>query len=115
MHTGRGCHCQKQVVYLCILVPSRIHLQHPTSSVSFELSKDHLSLSFMQYHHLYDGNGSGYLFWTRSVLCMLEKEGLIKKGSLQGFDKEVAKTRSTQSLWVIGNDKGTFFKPDGSL
>ena len=46
---------------------------------------------------------------------MLEKEGLIKKGSLQGFDKEVAKTRSTQSLWVIGNDKGTFFKPDGSL
>ena len=67
------------------------------------------------YHcYLYDNNGSGCLFWTRTVLCMLEKEGLIEAGSLERFDKEVDKTRSKQGLWVP-YDKGTFFNPDGSL
>ena len=57
---------------------------------------------------MYDGNGSGCLFWTKAVIAMLETEKFIEAGSVDMLEKEVAKTRGTKGLWVP-DDKGTFF------
>ena len=57
---------------------------------------------------MYDGNGSGCLFWTKSVIDLLQMEGFIVAGSVDRLEEKVMTTRNTEGLWVP-DDKGTFF------
>lgn len=57
--------------------------------------------------YMYDGNGSGCLFWTKAVIAMLQAEKYIEAGSVDELEKEVTKARSTKGLWVP-DDKGKF-------
>lgn len=56
---------------------------------------------------MYDGNGSGCLFWTKSVIDLLQTEGFIEAGSVNKLEKELTTTRNTKGFWVP-DDKGTF-------
>ena len=57
--------------------------------------------------YMYDGNGSGCLFWSKSVIELLVMEGFIVAGSVDKLEKEVTTTRNTEGLWVP-YDEGTF-------
>jgi len=56
----------------------------------------------------YDGNGSGCLFWCRSLIRQLEQDGLIKQGSLAILDAEIAAAKQEDKFW-IPDDQGEFF------
>ena len=57
---------------------------------------------------MYDGNGSGCLFWTKSIIDLLQMEGFIVAGSVDRLEEKVMTTRNTEGLWVP-DGKGTFF------
>ena len=58
--------------------------------------------------YMYDGNGSGCLFWTKAVIAKLQAKNFIVAGSVDELEKAVTITRGTEGLWVP-DDKGTFF------
>ncbi|KAH8110139.1 hypothetical protein DFH11DRAFT_809105 [Phellopilus nigrolimitatus] len=62
-----------------------------------------------QYYH-YDGNGSGCLYWSKTLLGDFEGQKWVDEGAVKALEQIVDGLRGERGKYWVPNDKGTFFK-----
>jgi hypothetical protein len=56
----------------------------------------------------YDGNGSGCLYWSTTLLGDYATAGYVKAEATEDFKKFTENTRKAEPTYWIPEDKGTF-------
>jgi hypothetical protein len=85
------------------------------TTVLFEIKQEFTTMDVYKlikdggyWRYKYDGNGSGCLYWTRTLIEVLEAKGWIETGSVVKLDEAIAATREKEGIWVP-DDQGSFF------